>query len=79
MKQQNTVFLHVFDWFITKYGHTTTKDCKENKQRMAASWHASKGYEPLATHLFIGASYASAACYLMDDHDVIEIGLGGTI
>ncbi len=25
--------------------------------------------------LFIGASYASAACYLMDNRDVIDIGL----
>jgi hypothetical protein len=54
MKQPNTVFLHMFDWFITKYGHTTTKDCEENWQRMAATWHPSKGFEPLAMHLFIG-------------------------
>jgi hypothetical protein len=32
IKQPNTVFLHMFDWFITKYGRTTTKDCKENQQ-----------------------------------------------
>jgi hypothetical protein len=30
MKQPNTVFLHMFDWFISKYGETTTKDCEEN-------------------------------------------------
>ncbi len=42
---------------------------------MAAAWHPSKGFEPLAMHLFIGASYASAACYPMDDQDVIDIGL----
>jgi hypothetical protein len=24
MKQPNTVFLHMFDWFITKYGKITT-------------------------------------------------------
>jgi hypothetical protein len=30
MKQPNTVFLHMFDWFITKYGRTTTNDCEEN-------------------------------------------------
>jgi hypothetical protein len=76
MKQPNTVFLHMFNWFITKYGHTTTKDCKENWQRMA-SWHPSEGFEPLAMRLFIGASYsyASAACYPMDNCDVIDIGL----
>ncbi len=30
MKQPNTVFLHMFDWFITNYGKTTAKDCKDN-------------------------------------------------
>ncbi len=30
MKQPNTVFLHMFDLFITKYGHNTTEDCEEN-------------------------------------------------
>jgi hypothetical protein len=30
MKQPNSVFLHMFDWFINKYGKMTTKDCKEN-------------------------------------------------
>jgi hypothetical protein len=44
MKQPNTVFLHMSDWFITKYRHTTTKDCKENWQRMDATWHPSKGF-----------------------------------
>jgi hypothetical protein len=68
MKQPNTVFLHMFDWFITKYGRTTTKDCKENWQRMTATWHSSKGFEPLTTRLFIGASP-------MNDRDVIDIGL----
>jgi hypothetical protein len=29
MKQPNTVCLHMFNWFIAKYGHTTTKDCKK--------------------------------------------------
>jgi hypothetical protein len=75
MKQPNTVFLHMFDWFIMKDGRTTTKDCEENWQRMAATWHPSKGFEPLEMRLFIGTSYASAACYPMDNSDVIDIGL----
>ncbi len=58
MKQPNTVFLHMFNWFITKYGRTTTKDCKDNWQRMAATWHPFKGFEPQAAQLFISASYA---------------------
>jgi len=56
MKQLNTVFLHMFDWFIKKYGKTTTKDREENRQQMAADWHPADGFEPLATCLFIGAS-----------------------
>jgi hypothetical protein len=75
MKQPNTVSLHMFDWFIGKYGKTTTEDRKENRQRMAADWHSSDGFEPLATHLFIGASYASAARYPMEERDIINIGL----
>ncbi len=30
MRQPNTVFLHMFDWFINKYGKMTTKDHEEN-------------------------------------------------
>ncbi len=75
MKQPNTVFLHMFDWFITKSGRITTKDREENWQRMTATWHPSEGVKPLAIRLFIGASYASAAHYPMDDRDVIDVGL----
>jgi hypothetical protein len=42
---------------------------------MAATWHSSEGFEPLAMCLFIGASYASAAGYPMDDRDIIDISL----
>ncbi len=42
---------------------------------MAATWHPFEGFEPLTMRLFIGASYASAACYPMDNHDIIDIGL----
>jgi hypothetical protein len=75
MKEPNTVFLHMFNWFIEKYGKTTTEDCEDNRQQMAADWHPYDGFEPLATRLFVGASYASAARYPMDDRDVIDIGL----
>jgi hypothetical protein len=65
---------HVY-WIIAKYGKTKTKDHKENCQRMAIDWHPSKGFKPLTTRLFIGASYASAARYPMKNRDVIDIGL----
>ena len=75
MKDPNMVFLYMFDWFIKKYGKTTTKDREANWQRMAVEWHPAKGFEPLATRLFIGALYTSAARYPMRDCDIIEIGL----
>ena len=61
MKDPNTVFLYMFDWFIEQYGKPTSEDRKANRQQMVADWHPSEGFEPLATRLFIGASYASAA------------------
>jgi hypothetical protein len=75
MKNPNMVFLHMFEWFIEKYGKTTTKDRKANRQRMAAERHPADGFKPLATRLFIGASYASVAQYPMRERNVIDIGL----
>jgi hypothetical protein len=75
MKDPNTVFLHMFDWFINKYGKTTIKDRKANRQQMTAEWHPAKGFEPLVMSLFIGASYASAAQYPMRDRNIINISL----
>jgi hypothetical protein len=75
MKNPNTVFLHMFEWFIKKYGKTTTEDHEANRQRMAAKWHPANSFEPLATRLFIGASYASPVQYPMRERNVIDIGL----
>jgi hypothetical protein len=75
MKQPNTVFLHIFDWFIGKYGKMMTEDCKEIQQRMAANWHPSDGFKMLVMHLFISASYASTAHYPMEECNIIYIGL----
>ncbi len=75
MKQPNTVFLHMFNWFINKNGKTTTKDREENQQKMAADWHPSDSFKPLAMRLFVGASYTSAARYPMNDREVFDIEL----
>ncbi len=32
LEQPYTVFLHMFKWFIEKYGKTTTKDREDNRQ-----------------------------------------------
>jgi hypothetical protein len=42
---------------------------------MAADWHPSNSFEPLATRLFVGASYARVPRYPMSDCNVINIGL----
>jgi hypothetical protein len=71
----NTVFLHMSQWFIKKYGITTAEEREENRQRMAADWQPTDGFEQLVTRLFLSTSYASAARYLMEERDIIDIGL----
>ncbi len=71
----NTVFLHMFDWFIKKYGVTTAKEKEENQQQMAADWQPTDSFEQLVPRLFLGVSYASAARYPIKELDIIDIGL----
>ncbi len=71
----NTVFLHMFDWFIKKYGVTMAKEREENQKRMAADWQPPNGSQQLVTRLFLGALYVSTAKYLMEEHNIINIGL----
>jgi hypothetical protein len=71
----NAVFLHMFDWFIKKYGIMMAKEREKNQQQMAADWQPTDGFEQLVTRLFLSALYASAARYLMEEHDTINIGL----
>jgi hypothetical protein len=71
----NTVFLHMFQWFIKKYGVTTAEEREENWQRMAYDWQPANGVEQLVTRLFLSTSYPSAARYLMEERNIIDIGL----
>jgi hypothetical protein len=71
----NTVFLHMIQWFIKKYGVTTAEEREENRQQMAADWQPANGFEQLVTRLFLGASYASVAKYPMEEPNIIDIGL----
>jgi hypothetical protein len=71
----NTVFLHVFDWFIKKYGVTTTEEREENQQQIAADWQPTDSFGQLVTRLFLGVLYASAARYPMKELDIINISL----
>jgi hypothetical protein len=61
MGSPNTVFLHMFDWFIKKYCVATAKEREENRQQMAADWQPTNGFEQLVTRLFLSALYASTA------------------
>jgi hypothetical protein len=71
----NTVFLYMFDWSIKKYGVMTAKEREENQQQMAADWQPTNSFEQLVTRLFLGALYASAARYPMEERNIIDIGL----
>ncbi len=42
---------------------------------MAANWQPNDGFEQLVTRLFLGAAYASAAQYPMEERDIIDISL----
>ena len=42
---------------------------------MAADWQPTDGFEQLVTRLFLGAAYARAARYPMEERDIIGIGL----
>ncbi len=53
----------------------STEDCEENRQKMAADWYPSNGFKPLAMRPFVGASYANMARYLMNNRNIIDIGL----
>jgi hypothetical protein len=75
MGSPNTVFLHMFDWFIKKYGITTAEEREENQQQMATDWQPTNGFEQLVMQLFLGASYASAARYSMEECNIIDIVL----
>ncbi len=71
----NTVFLHMFQWFIKKYGIATAEEREENWQLMATNWQPANSFEQLVTRLFLGASYTSAARYLMEECNIIDISL----
>jgi hypothetical protein len=65
----------MFQWFFKKYGVTTAEEREENWQLMAADWQLANSFEQLVTRLLLGASYASAARYPMEERNIIDIGL----
>jgi hypothetical protein len=75
LREPNIVFVDLFLWFVNQYGTTSAEDCKANRQRMAADWHPSGGFDALIIRLFTGTAFASSAGYKMNDVDIVDIGL----
>jgi hypothetical protein len=75
MMDPNTVFCQCFDWFVTKYGRISAKDCKANCTAMAADWHPSMGFEVLTSRLFCGVTFASLSGHPITDKDTVDIGV----
>ena len=75
MMDPNAVFRLCFDWFVTKYGHTSAKDCEANHTEMAADWHPSMGFEVLTSRLFCGVTFASLSGHPITDKDTVDIGV----
>ncbi len=48
MGSPNTVFLHMFQWFVKKYGIMTAEEREENRQQMAADWQPANGLSSLS-------------------------------
>jgi hypothetical protein len=75
LRKPNIVFIDLFFWFANQYGKTTAKDCKANRQRVAADWHPTNRFNALILCLFTRAAYASSAGFRMNDVNIINIGL----
>ncbi len=75
LRKPNIIFVNMFEWFVGHYGKTMAKDHNENRQRMAANWHPTDGFDTLALRLFTGAAYAGCTGYTMANHNIVDIGL----
>ena len=71
----NAVFRQCFDWFITKYGRTSAKDCKTNRTAMAADWNPAMGFEVLTSRHFRGITFASLSGHPITNKDTVDIGV----
>jgi hypothetical protein len=69
------IFVDMFVWFVNQHRKTTAEDCKANRQRMAANWHPSKGFDTLVLRLFTGTVFAGCTNFTMAGRNIINIGL----
>ena len=75
IRTPNCIFRDAFHHFITKYGGTTPEDRNLNKQRMAADWHPSMGFETLTHQVNTGIFYANLCGHNVSDMEVVDIAL----
>ncbi len=75
MMDPNAVFHQCFNWFFTKYGRTSAKDCEANRRDMAADWHPLMGFEVLTSRLFRGVTFTSLSGHPITDKDTVDIGV----
>jgi hypothetical protein len=69
------VFVDMHVWYVDLYRKTTAKDCKANRQCMAANWHPSDGLDTLVLCLFTGAAFPGCTNLTMSDCNIVNIGL----
>jgi hypothetical protein len=75
LQKPNIVFIALFDWFVNKYGKSTSEDCRKKQKGMATDWHPADGFENLVLCIFSSGFNASCASYPMVDHNIVNIGL----
>jgi hypothetical protein len=75
LRKPNIIFVDMFLWFVDHYSKTMAKDCKANRQQMAANWHPADGFNALLLHLFTSAAFRGCTDYTMADRNIVDIGL----
>ena len=75
LNNPNSVFVEMFDFFVTKFGASTPEDRENNRQRMAQDWHPSQGFKTLENRLFLGQAYSHVADHPIEEKDMVDIGL----
>ena len=73
MRDPNAVFRDVFQYFLTHYGRTTADDRWNNKERMAADWQPSDGFESFIDRINSGIQCALFSFHPIADADVVDI------
>ena len=71
--QPNTIFRDVVQHFLETYGRSTAEDRHANRERMAADWQPSQGFETLIDHINSNIQYALFSFVAISDDDIVDI------